>query len=257
MTINHNYFQIPAMSGSKLLDFAKLGPEAWAWKYESGEYVDEVTDALRFGKALHGSLLEDREYPLWPQGDGRTKAVKEARDAFTEEVYWKDADELTDATRMVSAVKAHPHAQVFLEDYIPEIILRWEHPALGQCKALLDAVTADGFIVEFKSTRHTREDDVLKDFINLGYYEKAWWYSEGFEASYGKPPQGFVYIVSCKDRPNHCWVYELSAECLEWGKQGMESNIAAVLNYLAHGCKPKELQKTRLPDWAARKIGVI
>jgi hypothetical protein len=114
----------------------------------------EDTDAMRFGRAVHTSVLEpDRfalEYAVWDGGRRGTNAYKEfeavnaSRTVLSESEYARCID-------VRDAVRRCPEAAALLCGE-SEVSMTWTDPATGiECKARIDHVN-EGCIVDLKTT---------------------------------------------------------------------------------------------------------
>jgi hypothetical protein len=169
-------------------------------------YADESADvevdskAARIGKAMHGLALGtfNEEFVLVDAPDFRTKAARELRDdaagnGFTAIL----AHELQDAELAIAELsKFHTFNGENERTYV------WDRDGI-LCRAMLDSVTADGWIEDYKTTMGSAEPNSwCRNQLFAGSLEmQAAWYIEAYEAVTGKPAKGFRFIVQEQKAP--------------------------------------------------------
>ena len=180
------YRSNPAISRSELW-WLERSPEYFKYRKETPM---EPTAALLFGQVAHKLLLEpdtfNNDFAVAPYVDRRTKAGKEAWEAFLAEAGEKtvvDATTFEQALSMIAAARLNPIVNDLLAGE-HEVPLFWTDPDTGvDCKCRLDAITRDDngvpVIVDYKTTTNASYKSFLRDVIEYGYHFQAAMYSEG------------------------------------------------------------------------------
>lgn len=252
------YLTLDAMSASGIERLRRSPLHFRHWK----DTPSEETDAMRLGTALHTALLEPElfrgRYVRGIEGDGRTKAVKDARAALAEE--FPGATILTpqqwdDLTGMRDAVMAHPRARSFFEgEGDNELTGVWLDPITGvACKMRLDRdVPRAAVIVDLKSTRDASPHAFARQCANLGYHRKSAFYRRGC-AALDRPRNGSALIAVESSPPYAVAVYLLDEGDLDRA----DTEIARHLNVYAD-CLDRdewpgygsEMTSLPMPGWA-------
>lgn len=228
------------------------------------EGVDHDTPALLLGRAIHCAILEPDAFPTryvaGPEGDRRTKAVKDAW-ADVELRYGPDCVlSAKDYGRCISvrdAVYAHAAANALLAGAgRHELSIVWVDQDTGlTCKARIDRhVTgiARGFIVDVKSTRDASPDEFARSIEDYGYHAAAAHYLTGAQAV-GLDAQHFAHIAVEKEPPFAVGTYRLVEGAIEAG----DELIRGLLRLFA-ACKAAnhwpafspQIEDVTLPDYA-------
>jgi exodeoxyribonuclease VIII len=220
------------------------------------------TDAVILGTAVHTLILEPErfasEYIQAPEGDRRTKAVKEAweqceRD-FPGATFLK-GDTYDAVQRIRDAVLSHPTASTLLA--LPghtEASVVWTDAATGTtCKGRPDRLSA----LRAPVADHTTTDDAspaafARSLFNLGYHRQAAHYTDGLAAN-DVAIRHFNFIVAEKSPPYGVAVYRLLDEAVEAGRAQLRSLLATYRWCQEHGEWPgydTSIQDIGLPRWA-------
>lgn len=196
------------------------------------------TPALVLGEALHTAILEpDRfgsEYLRAIEGDGRTKAIKDARDRQRADnpgaAIISAADyETTIAVR--DSVWRHPAARALLERVTDrELSLCWQDDGSGElCKGRLDAIAPDiETIIDIKSTRNASRDAFAGSVRQYGYHRQGAMYLNGSSRFVGVGPRfaNYVFIAFEKVPPFAVAVYRLSEASIIAGATELATTLA-------------------------------
>jgi len=256
-----DYLALPYASYSRLKRLRDTCPAIV--RYEM-EHPPPSTPALVVGSAVHCAVLEPfqftRLYVKGVEGDGRTKAVKDARAAL--EADHPGATVLSHADyEMVcgvrDAVAAHPKASRLLEGR-PEHTALWTDPETGvQCRGrfdlLSDRVPA---VVDLKTCMDASPDAFARSCYQYGYYLQGAMYLQGAQ-EIGYTAKHFI-IVAVEKRPPHVVaVYELEPADLGLGADEVRSLLRTWKRCQDSGVWPgysDRVERLALPTYAARQI---
>lgn len=219
----------------------------------------EETEPQFKGTLIHAVILEPdsvgSRYYLEPDGDGRTKAVKEARAEAAAlnpgKIPVRKAD-LDLAIAIRDSVYSHKAARALLEaEGEVERSVFWRHDETGeQCKARLDKLSARKcFIADVKSTRDASPSAFAKSIVNYRYDVQADHYTEPLH------DMRFVFIAVEKTPPYAVAVYAVSREILALGQSRRAPNMRTYAECKASGkwpAYPETIQHIQLPRWATR-----
>lgn len=201
------YRSHPAISRSELWRIRE-SPEKFKWHKENPQ--SDITASLLFGQVVHKLLLQpdtfDQDFTIAPNVDRRTKAGREAYDAFSASVGERtivSADDYRHADEMVRAAMSIPFVQKLL-DGGREMPFFWTDDDTGeQCKCRCDCLTRIGdrlLIIDYKTAKDASTDAFQRDAIRHGYHFQSAMYSAGVEKNEGTKPR-FVFIVQEKNPP--------------------------------------------------------
>lgn len=238
-------------------------PEKYLWAIE---HPEEPTPALIFGAMVHKMLLEPlsfaNEYAVAPNVDRRTKAGKEAWQAFTEQNSGKviiSADDFDQANAMVNQAMSHPIAQKLLGGRA-ELPLFWtDEDTTELCKVRLDMLTElDGqpVVVDYKTATSAMTDKFNESIFKYGYALQAFMYTEAVMKNMclAERPR-FIFIVQEKKPPYSVNVVEVTEDVMTNGMDTFRELIGVL-----HQCKETgyfysfngpfdEINETYLPGW--------
>lgn len=213
-----DYARIDAASQSRLNKLVPPSTPAHCLAYM--QTPPKKTDALIIGEATHCAILEPDAFPRRfiraIEGDGRTKAVKEAREAqaqmFPDSCVLSPADyDTTIAVR--DAVWSHPAARALLElKGENELSMVWRDDGSGEtCKGRIDRITPDiNTIIDLKSTRNASRDNFAGSVKFYGYHRQAAMYEDGALFSGLGKIENYVFIAFEKVPPFAVAVYRLN-----------------------------------------------
>src|SRR5690606_11439894 len=102
---------------------------------------------------------------------------------------------LNPVERMADSVMNHQLASSLLTDFSPEVSAFWEQGGI-KLKARFDAYRPNhGQIIDLKTTRSARPNDVRKSISDFGYYIQAQHYLNGAQAVTGFVPDWkFIFV---------------------------------------------------------------
>ena len=237
------------------------------------------TRPMIMGSAVHSAILEpllfDKEWAVLPEGDGRSKEVKDARAELLESF---KADKILKAVEhravleMRESVLNHPAASDLLDVSRSEVSAFWHDPTFDvACKARIDALPEMNSqfgraIVDIKTTQDARERAFSRDLYDRGYFRQAAHYLngvnylEGFEDGETNRQERNRFIFICVERsaPYCVAVYELDAEALSVGRTHLRHLLAKWKHCYFHNHWPAyvdgnfstQIHKIGLPAWA-------
>lgn len=259
------YHALPHCSNSRLTILQDRSP---AHVLASMQVTRKDTDELLLGRAIHCAVLEPDRFPSsyvrGVAGDGRTKAVQEARAALVAEypgatVLKPDHFEIAIAAR--DAVRAHPTAAALLARVADtEVTAIWEEPEHEQlpCKLRADGLAPSiEAVVDLKTTTNASRDAFEKSIWNYGYARQAVFYRRGLAAAGADGFSHHVIIAVEKEPPFAVAVYELLPEAEEAAAQ----QLRRLLPLYARCWKanewpayPTEITYIGLPAWAYGRV---
>ena len=199
------YEDIEAVNKSTLWEMRKSPLHYWHLMHDTPR---KDTPAMKFGRAVHAAILTPtvykRDYAVAPDVDRRTKAGKEAYEAFLQESAGKEvlsADDAQIIRQMVAVYRKTPQARDLIKIcQRREAALTWTDAETGVgCKARLDAVRHE-FVIDYKTTTNAGTDAFRREAIKYGYDLQAAMYMEAARAN-GYDPKDFYFIVQEKDAP--------------------------------------------------------
>ena len=94
-------------------------------------------------------------------------------------------------------------------------------------KSALDAIDADGYIYDLKTTEDASEAGFIKSVRSFKYNLQAAFYTMAYSCFHGRKPAGFRVIVVEKEPPYATAVYELGPELMTWGLFDFEAAVKA------------------------------
>lgn len=169
----------------------------------------ETTEALAFGKALHGSLLTPEVAPTWVIApEGMTRRTKEGK-AFYETHRTQGTDVLTAAQsvrleKTIAAFRAHKLANTVIANGRAEVSVFAPFNLGGTIlrKARMDFVTTGTAIVDLKSAADCspkcigKRDEFSSQMFDLDYDMQAAFYLDLWNAARPEDPKSvFVFVA--------------------------------------------------------------
>ena len=265
---NAAYHAHPAVSKSHLDLIARSPLHYWARYLDPNRVAPEASPQMRLGTALHTHVLElsrwDEEIAVAPAMDRRTKAGKEAWQAFQDDTAGKTVISSDDADQVLAmgrAVMRHPAAAMLLG--LPgkaETTHMWTDAATGlECKCRPDWLTDDGSIVaDLKTTKDASPRGFKQSVANFRYHVQAAWYLHGLEQATGKRPDQFIFICVESTAPYACAVYAADAEMIERGHDQAMRDLARLTECKAADSWPsysEQIETLSLPGWMTGVTG--
>lgn len=227
----------------------------------------EETEALTFGRHVHTCVLEperfEREYILDIEGDGRTKAVKEARAKLRADNPGKEIISKADyaaAVAMRDSVRSREAARRVLSGGVAELSIVWVDPETGLlCKARLDYHAphlAGGTITDLKSTVDASLEGFERSIAKYGYHCQGAMYLDGARAC-DLDAEHFVFLPVEKGSNLAAGPYRLEDDAIEAGRQETRALLRLYAECVEHDSwpgYPDEVQDIGLPVWARPRV---
>lgn len=180
------YLALPLLSASALEVFRR-SPE----HYRKRD-AKPATKALRLGTAAHLALLEpllfEATYIRGVPGDGRTKAIRQAREDLAHrfpEAEILNPEDFDAAIAIRDAIQAHPRARTLFEGHGEfEVTGIFEDPDTGiLCKFRPDRLVARAqMVIDLKTAADASERAFVRSAVTLGYHRKLAFYRRGLRA---------------------------------------------------------------------------
>lgn len=198
------YNDYPAIRKSEL-DYIHQSPAHYQVYKANGR---KETDALRWGRMFHTFVLEpelfNQEYAVLEESVNRnTIAGKKAWATWLEANEGKIAvnrPDMDTLIQMKQCIFDHPLAKNALSGGIAESTLLWEYDGM-LCKARPDYITANGLIVDLKTTKDARPRGFAKDCADYRYHVQSAFYTEAYYQVFGEYPAGFLFVAIEKEKP--------------------------------------------------------
>jgi len=255
------YHQLPGVSQSMLKTLRDLSPAHLKWQMD---HPSPSTPAQILGSAVHDCvLLPELFETAWVrnvEGDGRTKAVKEARAALAAEhpeATVLSASDHDTCLAIRDAIAAHPKARQLLIGDAEQSALWIDEPTGVLARGRFDLLGhKTGTIVDLKTTRCAARDPFHRDIWNYGYHIQAAHYLGGAKAL-GLPFRNFAFVAIEKDPPYGVALYELSIEAIQDGTRELRPLLDRYAECLESDTWPgysENVEVIDIPVWAPRQI---
>lgn len=202
------YRQHPAISRSELWKMNE-SPEKFKW-YK--DHPQPPTPSLLFGQVVHKLLLQpddfDTDFAIAPELDRRTKAGKDAYNAFCDGLGERSVvppEMYLQAVEMAQKALSEPYVKKLLSGE-KEVPFFWtDHDTGEECKCRVDCLTdVDGTltIVDYKTAANAKTDVFNNSIFKWGYDFQAGMYSEGVMNCLNLDVRPkFVFVVQEKTPP--------------------------------------------------------
>jgi hypothetical protein len=182
---------------------------------------------LELGDDFLESLVVPPPSTLTATGLVGKEAEKWAKNEAPEGAIVVSPKERAQIVAEVAAIKSNPAAAELLSTVVEhELSVYWESADGHRLKCRFDAQTADGLVIDLKTTR---EADILADFwksvMSFRYHLQDAWYRCGMEAM-GLEPQPLRFIVISTSLPHDCQVVTLPAAVVAEGRRLMDAALA-------------------------------
>lgn len=232
------YHRLPGVSQSQLKVMRDKSPAHLRWQMD---HPMPSTAAQQLGAAIHDCVLLPEAfaagYVRGVPGDGRTKAVKEAREAQAlahpgATVLTPDDYDTCIAVR--DAIARHPKARQLLTGDAEQSAL-WRDPATGVlCRGRFDLLgKRSRSVIDLKTTRSAARDDFARSIWTYALHVQAAHYLNG-AAALGLPYDRFALVAVEKEPPWGVALYELAYPAIEDGKAELEVLMASYAWCLEH-----------------------
>lgn len=232
------------------------------------DHPHEPTKSMELGTALHMAILEPERfaqtYRPGPEGDGRTKAVKDGMEAIRREgfVPLKPADfECCEQSRK-SAWANRAIREVLTRATHRELSMVWDHAFAAypdqeeqdvlRCKGRLDVLSAGGFVVDVKRTKSAQPHAFTTSIGSYGYHRQAAMYLDGL-AALGMPQTHYLILAIESTAPYEAALYRIEDEAIEAGRVELHDLMSRYFECQERGewpAYPETIQTIGLPRWA-------
>ena len=254
------YHANPGCSASRLKQLQRSA----AHLKHSIDNPQEPTQPMIIGSATHSAILEPdlfvREWGRLPEGDGRSKAVKEAKAELIVQFgagHILKPDVYDNILAMRDSVLGNALALDLLDGADTETSHYWTESDV-ECKARIDALPREdsqwgNCVVDIKTTANASPEEFRRSCFNFGYHIQAAHYLAAADRGL------FVFIVVERDAPHCVAIYELDEDALILGRQTREYLLGqwalceaeeAAGGPDAWPGSPVEIQELSLPGWA-------
>lgn len=251
------------LMSNSLLGHLKRSPAHYVYARDN---PPEPTPAMRLGQIIHRAVLEPDLYfdtvAVSPRVDRRTKAGKEAMEAFEQEsagMLIVSEEENLLCVAVHEAIMATDTARILIDKPgRTELTAIWEHEIGVSCRNRFDKVLAEGdLIIDLKTCMDASPVEFRRSVARYGYYRQAAFYLDGFAAATGRTPAGFVFLAVEKSPPYGVGIYCLNESGIDAGRIEYERLLADYARCLADDkwpCYPDEVQTLELPAWVEYDI---
>lgn len=218
------------------------------------------SDAFRFGRALHCALLRPRDYSaefaISPKFDRRTKAGKEAAEAFEAASNGRcviDQSEANAVDSIVSQVGFHRNARALLDMAETREAAFTGQIAGVQCKCRADAIgLVSGVLLDVKTTISASPRAFARSCAEYAYHLQMAFYRAILREN-GIAVSDVVLLACEKTSPYSVAIYRMREEDLD----AMEPVVARLaqlyLECVETGDYPgygNDVRELAMPDWA-------
>ena len=267
-----DYFSQHTHCSNSMLSKLKRSP---AHLKHSIEHPEPPTAAMITGSIIHTCILEpdvfEATYVRGPEGDRRTKAVKQAYAELEEEGYHRQCI-LTPANydqcmSVRDAIYHHPIASQLLlpmHDVTTEASMFWEDSTSGvKCRGRIDALPSeDGqyshVIADLKTTTDASATEFARSAYKWGYHRAASFYLQGFAAQNMGPPwtlerTEFVIVAIEKTDVNAISIFQFNDDAILQGAEELDTLLSIYRTCEQSGewpSYPQEIQELSLPGYA-------
>lgn len=222
--MSERYFSHPSLNASTLKLFAGGDDSFSPYTAVSNMRREGVSkDCFRIGHGLHSGLehmgvLPDK-YIESPYDSFRSKESKSWRveqEKLGHEVFsQKDYQLLKDMIESVWEKCPSDLKEMIQSESSKREIEIYE----GEFKSMMDLITNDGVVVDYKTTRHSSPSKIQYEAIKLGYHIQAYHYSMVYELWTGEPPKDFIFLFVCKPFPNEVIPMRATQSFLDQGER--------------------------------------
>lgn len=233
------YNQAPGVRRSDLWRMHE-SPEKYKWFLE---HPPESTPTLTFGAAAHKMLLEpdgfDDEFAVLPNVDKRTKAGKEAYEAFLIDSGDKTVitqDDYDTIAAMTEKANSIPYVRELLNGEHEKSFF-WDDQDTGErCKVRVDIITAMNgkiTIADYKTAANAKTEIFNNDIFRYGYHLQAYMYTEAvMQDMHLTERPDFLFVVQEKKAPYAVNLVQVTEDVMLAGMDTFRELIGTL-----HQCK--------------------
>lgn len=194
---DETYHGDPVEGGSLSSSLARRLTEHVPAKAIAAHVNRKPTASMNLGKAAHlHALGAGPEMVVW-EHDGRTKAGKEERAAYADDIASERVVAVTEAERqqvldMVTALRSNPEVVAMLDAGDPEVSGFWQERG-AWCRSRYDRLSSLAY--DYKTTDDASARGFEKSMATYGYHQQAEFYLRGLRAldhEAGQEPMRFI-----------------------------------------------------------------
>lgn len=248
---------------------AILEPEKFAKDYRPQPLIENYKGALVSAEDFKNKCAELGLKVSGTKAEMK-KRILESKPEISP-VFFEDILDQFKGFKMLSAVEMETCAQI--SDNIrskaagrylfnkgkAELTMLWNHGSRGipvVCKARLDWLNMDGFLVDIKSTEDASPKEFARSILNYGYHRQAAFYLDGFEIITGTPAKGFIFAAFEKKPPYACAFYIATDEMIRKGRRDYMTALSKYKHCLDRDewpGYPEEILPIGLPDFMNKR----
>lgn len=220
--------------------------------------------AFQFGRAVHAAVLQPkaykRDFAVIPEGiDRRTKAGKEAYEAFLREAEGREiisAEDAEKVKRIASAIRKNPEAMKLLKGTRRERALFWTDDNGVLCKCRIDAFRPGapgepGLIIDLKTAADAGTDTFSREALRYGYDVQCAHYIDGYQHKISAVPPVWYFIVIEKTEPYAINILRADIGFVDYGITRRQQLIERLKDCRERGSYPGYgTNELILPYWA-------
>ena len=259
------YHKHPAISRSAMMELERTPKHFW-YKYMSGLYQDEESDALRIGSAFHTLVLEpallEKSVYVWSGAPRNTKGGKEEYSQALENAAGRlliKQSEFNGMKAMAKAILAEPASSkiIHAKGKIEASFFWHDENYRTEVKCRPDYYRDDGIVLDLKTCADASEETFQRSAVNYGYDLQAFMCMEGIERVTGKRPVDFVFMCVEKEPPHCVAFYSVTPEMLACG----EARYHKLMSLYA-ACRQKDewpgyghfVRPIAPPEWYVKRL---
>lgn len=241
-----DYCAIQAVNWSTL---KHMGQSALHYRYRECNPIPD-TPRLAMGRAVHTAVFEPDLFPLhYVVFDGARRAGKtwDEFEAANQDRTILKRDEYDTALAIRDAVRGHEAARKLLTGR-SEVTVEWTDADTGlACKGRVDHVSANGIIVELKTTKNADPFEFERLSAKMLYHAQLAFYRRGLRSS------AHPRIIAVEYEPPHdVVVFALTDDALAEGDRLVSQFLHQLASCRAAGSYPGRYsgeQDLTLPAW--------
>lgn len=260
-----DYLAWPYCSQSLLSTIRNHSPAHAKWERDNPR---GSTPAQVLGDAIHRCVLEPdlfhQEFVLGPEGDRRTKAVRQLWQELAEDnpgASILHPDDYHTCLFIRNAVRSHPTARKLLEGAECELSAVWEDRVPGRgpflSKGRFDVINRRlRVMADLKTTRDASPRSFRRDIYRYFYYGQAAHYLSGARAL-GIDVDAFLIIAAEKEPPYGVAVYSIKGEALKAAIDELTQLKSVYAECMETGQWPAystDIEEIDLASWAYYEI---
>lgn len=270
---NEDYHAMKDIISKSTLDLFAKRPSVYK-AHIDGRLKRKESDSMSLGTVTHTRVLEpetyDSRYVVNVEGHRSNSKAYEALAAANPGKDVISVKEHEDSLLMAEAImakldriaKAHGGVNPFrLKGGRVEQSLFWTHPGTGlRLRTRPDWMIfqKDGpcFIIDVKSTKDASPTQFGfdKSTENFRYDVSSAFYSDGYEAVFGRAPDAYLLVCVESDSPHDVCVRFATPEILTRGRNAYEKDLRGIVDCQRSGVwpdYPDDFIPMGLPKWAA------